>query len=202
MLAATFGDDHYRNVGFAHACPISVPSAWEIVPGSALVTLACKWLAHATPDRWVVEVLAKHPLLAAPVRFANGHYPLARLGGKEGRHRWEDCQAAWQSRAIDWHQSGITTITTRDTNRLRRMPKLHPSERQLLPNAISRISVVPGSVAVTVLGRRDVNLTIDGHDARGVELGLTTRDPTPKPRHRARRARTFAARSSSERSQP
>lgn len=173
ILAATFGPAHYRNVGFAHAVPISVPLDWEIVPGSAKVTKASKWLAGASPDRFIVEVVATHPLLTEPVRFANGHYPLARLGGKEGGRRWEDCQAAWQSRAVEWHQSRITTVTTRDTNRLRRMPKVHPSERQLLPNAISRISVIPGSVDVKRIGTRVVNLTIDGHDAHAVDLVLS-----------------------------
>lgn len=175
LLAHTFGPEHYRNVAMARAVPISIPAAWTVVPGSARVTKACKWLAHATPDRWIVEVLATHPLLSEPVRFANGHYPLARLGGRLGKSRWEDCHGAWTERAKEWHETGIMTLTTRDSNRLRRMPKLHPTERQLLPNAISRISVVPGSVAVTKVGHRDVNLTIDGHNARGVTLVLSAK---------------------------
>ena len=174
ILARVFAD--HDNIGFAKAVPISIPKPWAVVEGSAVVTHACDWLAHATPDRWIVEAVAQHPDLAEPVRFANGHYPLARLGGNEGRARWTDCQAAWEARATAWHRSGITTLTTRDTNRLRNMPRLHPSERQLLPNAITRITAIPGSVGVKVLDRRDVNLTIDGHSARGVDLLLTVKE--------------------------
>ncbi len=173
ILGNVFGPATYRNVGFQKSVPISVPAPWTVEKGTA--THACQWLAHCTPDRWVVSALCTHPDLSEPVVFMNGHYPLARLGGRQGRSRWRDTQAAWVKVAAEWHRRGYTIITTRDTNRLRRMPRLHPLERQLLPNAISRISVIPGSVAVSKVGSRDVNLTIDGHSARGVQLALTVK---------------------------
>jgi hypothetical protein len=138
--------------------------------------LACRFIPHATPNRYVVSALCSHPDLTEPVVFMNGHYPLARLAGREGRARWNDCHEAWTKRALLWHREGYTIITTRDTNRLRLMPKLHPTERQLLPNAISRITVIPGSVGVKVTGRRDVDLTIDRHSARGVDLLLSVKE--------------------------
>lgn len=187
LLAHIFGPDHYRNVGFRHSVPISVPAPWTVE--QADVVFACKFLPHATPNRYIVSALCSHPDLSEPVVFLNGHYPLARLGGREGRARWSDCQASWVKRVLEWRQEGHTIVTTRDSNRLRFMPKLHPSERQLLPNAISRISVIPGSVGVKVVDRRDVNLTIDGHNARGVDLQLhakprrSDRRPDPQPLH-------------------
>lgn len=170
-----FGPELYRNVARNHAVPISVPEPWEVI--DADVALASKWLAHASPNRYVVSARCVHPGLANPVVFMNGHYPLARLGGKEGRARWQDCHASWVKRVLDWRAAdGDTIITTRDTNRLRRMPKLHPSERQMLPNAISRITVIPGSTGVKLLDRHNVNLTIDGHSARGVDLALIDKE--------------------------
>lgn len=174
MLAKTFGPDHYRNVGFEHAVPISVPAPWEVI--DADVTEACKFLPHATPNRYIVSALSKHPDLAEPVVFMDGHYPLARLGGKEGAARWADTQRAWVVKAAEWHRAGHTIFTTRDTNRLHNMPKVHQLERQLLPNAIARVSVIPGSVSVVRRGTpRHVNLTIDGHDAKGVDLVLSVK---------------------------
>lgn len=173
ILAKTFGELEYHNVAFRQAVPISVPKPWTVE--DAEVTKACEGLAHTTPNRYVVAALCSHPDLSEPVVILNGHYPLARLGGRLGQGRWNDTQAAWERAAGRWHRRGHTILTTRDTNRLRNMPLLHPLERQLLPNAISRISVIPGSVGVSVTGRRDVNLTIDGHDARSVELLLTVK---------------------------
>lgn len=171
MLAATFGDDHYRNISFPKACPISLPKPWTVEIATA--HLACEALAKTTPRRYIIEAHCTHPDLDDAVVFLNGHMPLARLGGAKGQERWDECHAAWVKVAHAVHISGYTILTTRDTNRLRNMPKLHPTERQLLPNAISRISVIEGSVAVRLLGRRNVNLTIDSHDARGVELSLS-----------------------------
>lgn len=173
ILREVFDTEDYRNVGFGHATPITLPAPWTVVPGTADVTQACQWLAKATPNRFIVSALCQHPDLREPVVFENGHYPLARLGGREGAGRWNDTHAAWVKRTKEWRREGYTIITTRDTNRLKRMPKLHWTERQLLPNAISRITVVPGSVSVAPLGTRDVKLTIDGHNARGVKLELS-----------------------------
>lgn len=174
ILERQFGPDHYRNVAFRQAVPISVPNEWEVL--EADVVKACDFIPHATPNRYIVSALCKHPNLAQPVVFENGHYNLPRLGGREGRERWQDCHANWTKRTLLWHREGHTVITTRDTNRLRLMPKLHPTERQLLPNAIVRISVVEGSVAVRRVGLKVVNMTIDGHDAKGVDLVLSVKE--------------------------
>jgi hypothetical protein len=173
-LGRTFGPERYKNVAIRHAVPISVPKPWAVE--DARVELACTFIPHATPNRYIVSALCSHPDLSEPVMFKNGHYNLPRLGGKEGPIHWRDCQNAWWTSTREDHRAGHTIITTRDTNRLRRMPKLHPTERQLLPNAISRITVIPGSVGVKVTGRRDVNLTIDGHNARGVDLLLSVKE--------------------------
>ena len=115
-----------------------------------------------------------------PVIFLNGHYPLARAAA--AKRLWKDCQRSWTERAQHLHDragGGFTIITMRDTNRHGPMPRIHPRERQLLAPGIDRISVVPADasspnlVTVRVLRRRVVNLTIDGHDARGVDLRLT-----------------------------
>lgn len=179
------GRHRYRFAGFTgpgwkKATPLAVPTTWDIVAQS--VKKSSDGLAKVTPHRAIVSARcrpADNPDFP-PVVFLNGHYPLARTAA--AKRLWRDCQASWISRAREIHDSaegGFTIITTRDTNRRGPMPRLHPRERQLLVPGLDRISVIPAEpsspnlVTVRVLRRRMVNLTIDGHDARGVELRLT-----------------------------
>jgi hypothetical protein len=166
--------------GWKRATPVAVPSTWKIVRRS--VTKASDGLAKVTPHRVIVTVRCRpagDPDFP-PVVFLNGHYPLART--TKAKRVWDECQASWVERAADLHEhadGGFTMITTRDTNRHGRMPRIHPRERQLLPPDIDRISIIPAEpssphlVTARVLDRTVVNLTIDGHDAHGVVLRLT-----------------------------
>ena len=170
----------FTGPGWKKATPLAVPTTWNIVTQS--VKKSSDGLALVTPNRAIVSAQcrpADDPDFP-PVMFLNGHYPLARTA--PAKELWRDCQTSWTSRAAELHDragGGFTIITMRDTNRHGPMPRIHPRERQLLAPGIDRISVIPAEpsspslVTVRVLRRRVVNLTIDGHDARGVELRLT-----------------------------
>ena len=170
----------FSGPGWKRATPLAVPTTWDILRRSAKKSL--DGLAHVTPNRVIVSAQCRpvdDPLFP-PLMFLNGHYPLART--KTARQLWRDCQASWTARAMEIHDGpagGLTIITTRDTNRHGPMPRIHPRERQLLTRGIDRISVIPAQpsspnlITVRVLRRRKLNLTIDGHDAHGVDLRLT-----------------------------
>ena len=176
----TYAFAGFSGPGWKRATPIAVPTTWNIVRDS--VRKSSDGLAHVTPNRVIVSARCRpvdDPHFP-PVMFLNGHYPLART--EEAKAIWKECQASWTTRASEVHDrpaGGFTIITTRDTNRHGPMPKIHPRERQLLTPGIDRISVIPAQpssphrVTVHVLRRRVVNLTIDGHDARAVDLRLT-----------------------------
>lgn len=173
ILGRIFGPNTYDNVAFRQAVPISVPQPWGVIHSK--VTKACDFIPKATPTRYIVSAVCQHPDLPAPIVFMNGHYNLPRLGGKQGPKHWRDCQEAWETEALEWHREGLDVVTTRDSNRLRRMPKLHPLEKQLLPNAIVRISLIPhpkSALKITAGHQQVVNLTIDRHEAKGVELTI------------------------------
>ena len=170
---ASADEGTYTFAGFNQATPIAVPVPWVIVSESVKQT--CKGRAQVTPHRVVVAARCRptdEPDFP-PVIFLNGHYP------RGAADLWDDCQKSWKRRANDFHEQDLTIITTRDTNKPGRMPKLHPTERQLLKPHIDRISVIPAKrsspkfVSARVLSTRTVNLTIDGHDARAVKLRLT-----------------------------
>ncbi len=176
ILGRVFGPNTYDNVGFRQAVPISVPQPWGVVDSS--VTKACDFIPKATPNRYVVSALCQHPDLPAPIRFANTHYPLARLGGRLGKSRWKDVHETFSDLVHEWHKAGEVVITTSDSNEPRaRKVKLHPREKQLLPNAIVRVSLIPAEarsgIRVTAGKRPVVDLTIDRHSAKGVELTFT-----------------------------
>lgn len=176
ILGHIFGPNTYDNVAFRQAVPISVPQPWGVIHSD--VVKACDFIPKATPNRWIVSAVCQHPDLPEPVVFMNGHYNLPRLGGKTGKQRWKDCQAAWEAKTLEWHREGLNVVTTRDSNRLRRMPKLHPLERQLLPNAIVRVSLIPhpkSALKITAGPQRVVDLSIDRHEAKGVELRINVR---------------------------
>lgn len=166
--------------GWKRATPFAVPTTWDIVRQS--VRKSSDGLAKVTPHRVIVSALCRpvdDPDFP-PVMFLNGHYPLARTA--VAKRLWRDCHASWTARVGEVHDAsggGHTVITTRDTNRHGRMPRLHPRERQLLAPGIDRISVIPAEpssphvVTARVLDRRRLDLTIDGHDAHGVVLRLT-----------------------------
>lgn len=166
--------------GWKRATPVAVPSTWVIVRQS--VRKSSDGLAGVTPHRVIVTARCRPTADPdfPPVVFLNGHYPRART--EPAKRIWKECQASWVTRAAEIHDAtggGSTIITLRDTNHHGPMPRLHPSERQLLPAGIDRISVIPAEpaspnlVTARVLARRTVNLTIDGHDARAVVLRLT-----------------------------
>jgi hypothetical protein len=170
----------FSGPGWKRATPFAVPTTWHILRQS--VRKSSDGLARVTPHRVIVSALCRpvdDPDFP-PVMFLNGHYPLARTA--VAQRIWKDCQASWTERVEEVHGSsggGRTIITTRDTNRRGPMPKVHPGERQLLSPGIDRISVIPAErssphlVTVRVVGRRRLDLTIDGHDAHGVDLRLT-----------------------------
>jgi hypothetical protein len=169
---ASADEGTFTFAGFNQATPIGVPAEWAIVGQSVKQT--CPGRAMVTPHRVVVAARCR-PVLEPdfpPVVFLNGHYP------RGAPDLWSECQESWKERVDELHEQGLTVITTRDTNKHGRMPKLHPAERQLLAPNIDRISVIPAKqssaklVTVRVLSRRIVNLTIDGHDARAVKMRL------------------------------
>jgi hypothetical protein len=170
----------FRGPGWKRATPIAVPTTWDIVRQN--VRKSSDGLAHVTPNRVIVSARCR-PVEDPgfpPVLFLNGHYPLAHK--KAAKEIWKTCQASWTERANEIHDrpaGGFTILTTRDTNRHGPMPKIHRRERQLLPPGIDRISVIPAEpasphrVTVHLLGRRLLDLTIDGHNAHAADLRLT-----------------------------
>jgi riboflavin biosynthesis pyrimidine reductase len=168
------GGFRYAFAGHSEATPIAVPSTWTITSQSVKKT--CEGRAHVTPHR--VVVTARCRLTSddsfPPVVFMNGHYPF------HAPDLWADCQQSWKEHVREIHDAGFTIITTRDTNRHGPMPKVHPQERQLLSSGIDRISVIPAPessphrVRVRAFKRPPVNLDIDGHDARAVDIRFTS----------------------------
>lgn len=187
ILRSVFHD--YTFAGWGTFEPIAVPPGWHI--RRERVDKACDGLARATPTRWVVQALiVPEDGSLPPLVDENGHYNLPRLDGVgrrgDGQRRWNDCQSEWTVRTGHWHVRGLTVLTQRDTNHHGVMPKLHADEEQLLdPTAIDKVSVIPAAassdlaVHVKVVGRRSANLNIDGHNAEGVDLELTTTAALP-----------------------
>ncbi len=168
------------------ATPIAVPATWKVV--SKTVTLTSDGVKQGTPNR--VVVTARCRSVENPdfpeVLFLNGHYPLDHSNRHPNlnatlKQRWHDCQNSWFDHVKALHKdTGLTILTTRDSNHGRGMPKLHASERQLLDaGMIDRISVIPADVGspdrvtVQVLERKVIDLTIDKHNAHFVRLRLT-----------------------------
>lgn len=159
----------YVFAGFMQATPIAVPAPWVI--DNVVVTVTCKGRPKVTPHRVCVQAVCSHPQMPGyKVAFLNGHYPLARLGAED---LWDDCHEAWQQITKGYMLRGIPVVTTRDTNAIR-MPKLVASEQQLLPLAINKVSLcmpADSEMKVKKVGQpKVIDLTIDGHDAKGVGL--------------------------------
>jgi hypothetical protein len=156
----------YWTVGYRQAVPISVPAPWTVV--EADVTKACEGRPHVTPHRVIVRAVATHPDLADPVTFLNGHLPY------RAEDLWLIAFGKWKKAVHDEHQAGRTTVVIMDSNHHGPMPSFHPRQEQLLhPALIDRIAVIPGSTDVKAGPRRSVQLTVDGHDAHGVDLVLS-----------------------------
>jgi hypothetical protein len=189
---AALGDDYtfvalQEGPPWKKATPIAVPPSWEVLSHS--VNKTSDGVAKGTPNRVVVTARCRpvgHPDFP-PVLFLNGHYPLDHSKkhpdlNPQLKQAWKDCQAAWVRRVKKLHEdSGLTILTTRDSNHGKGMPKLHPDEKQFLDDGlIDRISVIPAEpdstnrVTVTVIDEPPpINLTIDGHNAHVVRLRLT-----------------------------
>jgi hypothetical protein len=111
------------------------------------------------------------------VIFMNGHFPFRTPD------RWADCQRNWRAHVEKVHDKGVTIITTRDVNfheeELGPLPRLHADERQVFDDGIDRITIIEANpsasdlVEVRARRRPPVDLDIDGHNARVVELTLT-----------------------------
>ena len=170
-LARTFGRG-YDHVGFGTACPISVPPG--LVVRRWQVTQTCEGRRKVTPHRVCVQALIDVPGLRDWPGFVdlNGHLPY------RAPDLWLIAHRKWRSIAQGWRDGGWTQLTQRDTNKHGHMPLLDVTERQLIPGeTIDKVSTIEGRLGrrlhVDVLDRKRVNLTIDGHDARGVLVRLT-----------------------------
>ena len=184
--------DDYDFVGlltgapWQRATPIAVPATWRVV--SRDVKKTSDGVKHGTPHR--VVVTARCRSVEKPdfpeVLFLNGHYPLDHSHKHPElndtlKERWHDCQKSWVDHVKELHRdTGLTILTTRDSNHGKGMPPLHPDEKQFLDaGLIDRISVIPAEVdspdrvTVEVLERTVIDLTIDKHNAHLVRLRLT-----------------------------
>jgi hypothetical protein len=154
-----------------------VPPTWDITGHS--VVQACKGKAGHTPRRVIVTARCRpvdRPDFP-PVIFMNGHFPFRTPD------RWADCQRNWRAHVEKVHDKGVTIITTRDVNfheeELGPLPRLHADERQVFDDGIDRITIIEANpsasdlVEVRARRRPPVDLDIDGHNARVVELTLT-----------------------------
>lgn len=173
----------YTHVGFDTAVPLSVPAPLTVT--DHLVTVvsqgrsrveAARVHTAATPHRPVVQALLTVPQLNGFPEWwhDNGHLP----------YRVPDLSAqaikGWRHIVGAQHRAGYLVTSTRDTNTHGPGPSLDPTGRTLSRpmTGIDKIVAVPSRptsphrLTVEVLDRRVVNLTIDGHDARGVLLRL------------------------------
>lgn len=180
----------YQHVGFATAVPISVPGPLTVK--RSLVEQTCPGRSRlearqhgtaATPRRVCVQALIDAPGLPEWPGFYmdNGHLP----------YRVPDLHAqaagAWRHIVNGQQREGRLILTARDTNTHGPGPSVDPAGVTLTRpvDAIDKVVAVPAGPASSrrlrceVIKSRDVRLTIDGHDAKGLLLRLTyppTRD--------------------------
>ena len=151
--------------------PISVPPPWRIV--RVRITKACDGLAHVTPLRVITQALIEQLGVPGPPRLVivNTHFPRRTLRTVTRRRA---CRRALREVIAYWHDRGYTAIWMGDTNTVQMRP-MHELEQPIVDAGLDHIRVIPhpNGVQVEVLTTRDIDLTIDGHDAHLARLRLT-----------------------------
>ncbi|WP_350279612.1 hypothetical protein [Kribbella sp. HUAS MG21] len=174
MIARHFGP-YYRNAFLrdpgSYRVPISVPRHWKIVNSKR--TFVHHGIEHATPPRWINEVVLEH-VNHPGLKFAliNSHYIANAYNGNQNpklRDEWDRHKKLHRERVLAHHAKGHLVIWTADTNnRAYDRATGRDAERKVFTNGVDRINWLPGNgkVRLDLLGKKDIPLHVDGHDAR------------------------------------
>jgi hypothetical protein len=174
----------YTHAGFNQATPVSVPAPLAVT--RTVVTQTCPGRSRtdarkagtaATPHRVCVQALIDVPGLPDWPGWwhDNGHLPF------QVPDLAAHAAGAWRHVVNEQQRDGRLIITTRDTNTHGPGPSIDPLGVTLTRpvDLIDKIVVVPTTPASSrrltyeVLDRHDVNLTIDGHNAKGILTRIT-----------------------------